>query len=69
MRHSAGLEFTPVLKQTGDVDLQDNAACSPERLPLNRTKNRRSFSPAQMLKRHRSRCRGPAAYWSGGTGS
>src|SRR5262249_8129911 len=32
-------------------------------------KNRRSFSPAQMLKRHRSRCRGPDAYWSGGTGS
>jgi len=30
---------------------------------------RRSFSPAQMLKRHRSRGRGPAAYWSGGTSS
>ncbi|HEY7361831.1 MAG TPA: hypothetical protein VH642_13525, partial [Streptosporangiaceae bacterium] len=27
------------------------------------------FSLAQMLKRHCSRCRGPAAYWSGGIGS
>ena len=29
----------------------------------------KSFSPAQMLKHHRSPCRSPAAYWSGGTGS
>jgi hypothetical protein len=28
-----------------------------------------AVQPGQMLKRHRSRRHGPAAYWSGGTGS
>jgi uncharacterized protein YciI len=37
--------------------------------PLDRKRQRRSCGRGRMLVRYRSGCRGPAAYWSRGTGS
>jgi 3D-(3,5/4)-trihydroxycyclohexane-1,2-dione acylhydrolase (decyclizing) len=56
---------SPVLQELEDPRSADVSAPGP----LSRKRNRRPVSRSRTLRRHRSRCRGPNAYWSGGTGS